>query len=116
MNVQTAEDARKCAELLLGKGIRRVIITLGERGCLVAGPDHAEHIPAYPVQSIDTTGAGDAFIGSFAVFLGEGFPEKEALWRASLYAALSTTKVGTQKSFWRRAEFEKEWQKRGSRL
>ena len=116
MNVQTAEDARKCAELLLGKGIRRVIITLGERGCLVAGPDHAEHIPAYPVQSIDTTGAGDAFIGSFAVFLGEGFPEKEALRRASLYAALSTTKVGTQKSFWRRAEFEKEWQKRGSRL
>ena len=116
MNVQTAEDARKCAELLLGKGIRRVIITLGERGCLVAGPDHAEHIPAYPVQSIDTTGAGDAFIGSFAVFLGESLPEKEALRRASLYAALSTTKVGTQKSFCRRAEFEKEWQKRGSRL
>jgi len=68
------------------------------------------------MHGIDTTGAGDTFIGSFAVFLGEGFPEKEALWRASLYAALSTTKVGTQKSFWRRAEFEKEWQKRGSRL
>jgi len=66
--------------------------------------------------AIEITGAGDALIGSFAVFLGEGFPEKEALWRASLYAALSTTKVGTQKSFWRRAEFEKEWQKRGSRL
>src|SRR5207247_400276 len=70
MRVQTAEDARKCAELLLEKGIRRVIITLGERGCLVAGPDDAEHIPAFPVQSIDTTGAGDALIGSFAVFLG----------------------------------------------
>jgi hypothetical protein len=50
------------------------------------------------------------------VFLGEGIPEKEALLRASLYAALSTTKVGTQKSFCRRAEFEKEWQNRGARL
>src|SRR5205807_8050219 len=68
------------------------------------------------VASVDTTGAGDAFIGSFAVFLGEGHPEKEALRRASLYAALSTTKVGTQKSFWNRAEFEKEWQKRCARV
>jgi ribokinase len=68
------------------------------------------------VQSVDTTGAGDAFIGSFAVFLGEGIPENEALLRANLYAALSTTRVGTQKSFCGRAEFEKEWQNRGTRL
>jgi ribokinase len=73
-----------------------------------------EHVPAFQVQALDTTGAGDAFIGSFAVFLGEGIPEKEALRRANLYAALSTTKVGTQKSFWTRAEFEKEWQKRSA--
>ncbi len=116
MTVQTAEDAGKCAQFLLGKRMRRVVITLGERGCLVAGADGTELIPAFPVQSIDTTGAGDAFIGSFAVFLGEGIAEKEALRRANLYAALSTTKVGTQKSFWSRVEFEKEWQKRGSRL
>ena len=73
-------------------------------------------VAPFEVQSVDTTGAGDAFIGSFAVFLGEGFSEKEALQRASLYAALSTTKVGTQKSFWGRTEFEKEWQKRGASL
>jgi ribokinase len=93
-----------------------VVITLGDRGCLLASEDGAELIPAFPVKSVDTTGAGDAFIGSFAVFLGEGLPEKEALRRANLYAALSTTKVGTQKSFWSRAEFEKEWQTRGTRL
>jgi ribokinase len=116
MTVQTAEDAKKCAQFLLGKGMRRVVITLGDRGCLLASEDGAELIPAFPVKSVDTTGAGDAFIGSFAVFLGEGFPEKEALRRANLYAALSTTKVGTQKSFWNRAEFEKEWQTRGTRL
>ena len=114
MTIQTAEDARKCAQFLLGRGMRRVVITLGERGCLVAGADSTEHIHAFPVQSIDTTGAGDAFIGSFAVFLGEGIAEKEALRRANLYAALSTTKVGTQKSFLSRAEFDKEWQKRSS--
>jgi ribokinase len=62
---------------------------------------------------VDTTGAGDAFIGSLAVFLAEGVPEKDALARANLYAALSTTRVGTQKSFPLRADFEAEWARRG---
>jgi len=43
-------------------------------------------------------------------------PEEEAFPRANLYAALSTTKAGTQKSFYSRAEFEKEWENRGGRL
>jgi ribokinase len=112
MPAHTADDAKKCARFLLEKGMRRVILTLGERGCLLADKESIELVPPFEVQSVDTTGAGDAFIGSFAVFLGEGLPEMEALRRASLYAALSTTKVGTQKSFWSRAEFEREWQKR----
>ena len=112
MPVKSVEDAKKCAEFLLRKGMKRVVITLGERGSLVAGSDGMEHVPAFKVHAVDTTGAGDAFIGSFAVFLGEGIHEKEALRRANLYAALSTTKVGTQKSFCSRAEFEKEWQNR----
>ncbi len=87
-----------------------------ERGSLVAGSDGFDLIPPFKVQALDTTGAGDAFIGSFAVFLSEGLPEKEALTRANLYAALSTTKAGTQKSFCSRAEFEREWQNRGGRL
>jgi ribokinase len=114
--VQSIDDAKRCAEFLLRRGMQRVVITLGERGSLVAGPDGMELIPAFKVQAMDTTGAGDAFIGSFAVFLGEGFPEKEALTRANLYAGLSTTKVGTQKSFCNRAEFENEWQNRGARV
>jgi ribokinase len=116
MPVHTAGDAKECARFLLEQGMRRVVITRGERGCLLADDQGTELVPPFQVESVDTTGAGDAFIGSFAVFLGEGLPENEALQRASLYAALSTTKVGTQKSFWSRAEFEKEWQKRGSRL
>jgi ribokinase len=116
MPVYTENEAKKCAQFLLEKGMRRVIITLGERGCLLAGTDTAELVPSFKVHSIDTTGAGDAFIGSFAVFLGEGAPEKEALRRANLYAALSTTKIGTQKSFCTRAEFEKEWENYGTHL
>jgi ribokinase len=110
--VTNVEAARKCAEKLLAGGIRRVIITLGANGSLLAGRDGCEHVTPFPVKSIDSTGAGDAFIGSFAVFLGEGVPEQEAVRRANLYAGLSTTGVGTQKSFYERARFDAEWSAR----
>jgi ribokinase len=111
--VKNVEDAKKCAAEFLGSGIRRVIITLGSNGSLLAGRDGMEHLPAFAVKSIDSTGAGDAFIGSFAVFLGEGLSERDAVRRANLYAGLSTTGVGTQKSFYDRARFEAEWAARG---
>ena len=116
MPVKSVEQAKLCAAFLLRQGVRRVVITLGEHGSLVAGPDKTVFIPAFKVQAVDTTGAGDAFIGSFAVFLSEGLAEEEALRRANLYAALSTTKVGTQKSFCNRGEFEEEWRNRGGRM
>ena len=107
--VKSVEDANHCAEKLVQSGIRRVIITLGAKGSLLANREETVHVPPFAVQSVDSTGAGDAFIGSFAVFLGEGVPEKEALRRANLYAALSTTGVGTQKSFFDRSRFDAEW-------
>ena len=85
------------------------MLTLGARGALLADSTGHVHVPPFPVTAVDTTGAGDAFIGSLAVFLAEGIPETDAVARASLYAALSTTRVGTQKSFPRRAELEAEW-------
>ena len=110
--VATVDQAKACAEYLLAQGIRRVIITLGEKGALLAGSEGMELIPSYKVNTKDTTGAGDAFIGSFAVFLAEGMPERDALARANLYAGLSTMGVGTQKSFLKRNRFNKEWKKR----
>jgi ribokinase len=107
--VNNVEDAKKCAEKLLAAGIRRVIITLGANGSLIASREGCEHVAPFAVKSVDSTGAGDAFIGSFAVFLGEGVPESEAVRRANLYAGLSTTAVGTQKSFYDRARFDAEW-------
>jgi len=114
MPVHSIEEAQKCAGALLRQGFRKVILTLGSRGALLASSEGSEVIAPFTVTPLDTTGAGDAFIGSFAVFLGAGLPEKEAIRRANLYAALSTTKVGTQKSFPTHAEFEAEWSKRGN--
>jgi ribokinase len=106
--VRSVEDAGKCAEKLVNGGIRRVIITLGANGSFLASGDGSEHIGAFAVNSVDSSGAGDAFIGSFAVFLADGVPEKEAVRRANLYAALSTTGIGTQKSFYARDRFDAE--------
>ncbi len=113
--VHSTEEAKKCAAALLQQGFRRVIITLGARGSFLATPDGCELVPPFPVTPKDTTGAGDAFIGSFATFLAEGLPERDALTRASLYAALSTTRVGTQSSFHTRAEFDAEWLRRSGK-
>ncbi len=112
MPVRNVEEAKACAKKLLDAGIRRVIITLGANGSLMAGNDGMEHMPAFQVTATDSTGAGDAFIGSFATFLGEGEPERDAVRRANLYAGLSTTSIGTQKSFYDRARFEAEWVRR----
>jgi ribokinase len=104
--LRTESDLSACARVLLEQGFRRVILTLGARGALLAGEGAIELVQGFRVDTRDTTGAGDAFIGSFATFLAEGVPEREAIRRANLYAALSTTRVGTQKSFVTREEFE----------
>ncbi|MBS0419540.1 MAG: ribokinase [Proteobacteria bacterium] len=114
--LSTIEEALACARLLGLKGFRKVVLTLGERGSILAEAESAVHFPAAAVQPVDTTGAGDAFIGSFAVFLAEGLCDRDAIERANLYAALSTTKPGTHRAFPQRAEFDTEWKRRGVRV
>jgi ribokinase len=109
VTVRTVEDASVAAGRLLAAGVPRVIVTLGVNGALLASAEGMRHIPSYPVQALDTTGAGDAFIGSFACFLAEGCGEADAVARANLYAALSTLSPGTQKSFVTRSQFDAEW-------
>jgi ribokinase len=102
MPVHNVPEAWTCAQSLVAGGLRRVIVTLGENGALCADAAHT-------VSPVDTTGAGDAFIGSFATFLADGCQESEAIQRANVYAALSTLAIGTQKSFATRERFEEEW-------
>jgi ribokinase len=102
--VGTPTEAEVAARRLLARGTRTVILTLGERGALLVDKDTIENIPAIKVNAVDPTGAGDAFIGSLAVYLGEGLALREAILRANAVAALSVTKIGTQVSFPKRAE------------
>jgi len=110
---RTMQEAEACASALLSQRFRRVLITLGARGSLFADARGITAIVPYSVSAVDTSGAGDAFIGSLAAFLGEGIAERDAIARANLYAALSTTGRGTQKSFLQRSLFETEWANRG---
>jgi len=98
--------AEEAAQVLLHRGPGAVIVTLGERGALLVHPGAVEQIPAVPVRAVDTSGAGDAFIGGLAVFLAERIPLVEAIRRANRVAALSVTRLGTQTSFPTRAEVD----------
>jgi ribokinase len=110
--VTNLDEARACAKGLLEGGLRRVIVTLGANGSLCCGSEGDRHVPPYRVEPVDTTGAGDAFIGSLACFLAGGYDEPGAIARANLYAALSTLAIGTQSSFLPRARFDEEWASR----
>ncbi len=105
-------DLEACLDDLLASGMRRVVLTVGAKGAMLASRTLRERIPGFQVATVDTTGAGDAFMGSLATFLTEGMPEREAVTRANLYAALSATRIGAQKSFARRAELDAEWARR----
>ncbi len=104
--VTTPVEAEEAARLLAARGPQAVIITLGAGGALVADRSGAAHIPAVAVDAVDPTGAGDAFIGSLAVFLACGRSLHDAALRANAIAALSVTRIGTQESFPRGREAE----------
>jgi ribokinase len=97
--VESVSDAERCAKLLHQKGIACVIITLGARGCVVADEHDVRHIPPHRVAAVYTTGAGDAFIGCLAASLAAGLSQDDAIRRAVVYSALSTTKRGALVSY-----------------
>jgi ribokinase len=106
MPTTTREDIMAASRKLLEAGIATVITTLGADGVMLVEKEAALHVPAVPVKTVDTTGAGDAFIGAFAHFYGEGTSAAEAVQLAAQYAALSVTRRGAQKSFATLATFE----------
>jgi ribokinase len=102
--VATPAEAEAAARILLARGARNVILTLGDRGSLLVNQEETVHVPTTKVQAVDTTGAGDAFVGSLAYFLAAGAPVTEAMARANQVAAVSVQKAGTQASFPTQAE------------
>lgn len=99
MAVTSIEQATAAAQSLLNRGPRTIILTLGERGSLLVTAEGSQHVPAPSVRAVDTTGAGDAFVGSFAFYLAEGHPIADAMHRANRIAAISVLSPGTQSSF-----------------
>lgn len=95
----TLDQATAAGRLFLQRGARNVIVTLGERGSLLVTGSGASYVPAERVTAVDTTGAGDAFVGSLAYFVAEGKPLEDAVRRANRIAAISVQSVGTQSSF-----------------
>jgi ribokinase len=94
------------ARSLIAKGMKAVIVTLGGRGALLATVSGLKRIDPIAVTPVDTTGAGDAFVGSFARFHAGGLDLEHALAKAARYAADSVTRRGTQKAYADAAAFE----------
>ena len=106
--VTDEENAKKAADWFMDKGVKSVIITLGGRGVYVASEEKRKQIPAFKVNAIDTTGAGDAFNGGLVTALAEGKDLFEASRFANALAALSVQKIGTTPSMPIRSEIFRE--------
>lgn len=106
MQVENEADAEVAAQKLVNNGVEKVIITLGSKGAFVMTKTEKVSVPAFKVEAVDTTAAGDTFCGAFAVALVEGKPLKESLEFASAAAAISVTRMGAQPSAPYRAEID----------
>ena len=104
--VNDIESARRAAAKLRAAGVGTVILTLGGRGALLLEGQKATHVPGYRVDVVDTTAAGDAFVGGFAVALAEGQDLAQAVRLANAAGALAVTKLGAQPSLPTRSEVE----------
>jgi ribokinase len=110
-DIPSAQDA---ARALLARGAKNVIVTLGEKGALAVSSDHTTHVEAYNVKVVDTTAAGDAFIGGFASALLQDVKTEDALKYANASGALATTKFGAQPSLPTKEETERFMSLRGA--
>ena len=106
IHCDTINKAATAGAALRNQGPDTVIVTLGDAGAVVTSSQGEFHVPAFAVEAVDMTAAGDTFCGTLGVALAEQRPLKEAVRFASAAAALSVTRVGAQPSIPRRTEIE----------
>jgi ribokinase len=103
----TLDDARRIGDALLAKGVGTALITLGAQGALFHDRDRSIEVPAFAAGAVvETTGAGDAFVGGFAAALARGMAPLDAARFGSATAGISVTRAGTAPSMPRLAEIE----------
>lgn len=107
IQVVSLDDAERAADMLLERGVRNVVITLGSKGALVKNMSMREHVPAFDAGPVvETTGAGDAFCGGFAVARSEGKDMVQAARFGCAVAGVSVTRRGTAPSMPYRREVD----------
>ena len=94
IEVKDYVSAQRAAEALHATGVRQLIITLGMQGALLSTEKYLAHIPVYPAQPVDSTGAGDSFNGALAARLAAGEPLEQAALFASAYASVCVERAG----------------------
>jgi ribokinase len=103
--ISSVDDARRAADVLLGKGVKAVIVTLGEAGALLHTPKESVLVPAFNCgRVVETAGAGDGFTGGFAAALARGDSALDAVRFGCALASLSVTRAGTAPSMPKLAE------------
>ncbi|MEG8989747.1 ribokinase [Ignavibacteria bacterium 4148-Me] len=93
-----SNSIEKAANILISKGVKNVVVTLGEKGAFLYNGKIAKYFPPYAIKALDTTAAGDAFNAGLVYALSEGYPLDDAIKFANATAAVSVTKYGAQTS------------------
>lgn len=101
-------SVRKAAQNILNLGVRNSLITLGEKGSYFLNDKEEHYVPSFPVKPVDTTGAGDTYVGAFLTFLSEKNSLKYCLEKASLAASITIQRLGAQKAIPYRREIEEK--------
>lgn len=105
-SVETIEEIKEAANILLNQGVKNLIVTLGDKGALLANQKEMTIIEGYPVKAIDTVAAGDSFNGALAKGIVDGMKIEDAIRLANAVGALTVTKSGAIPSLPSKEEVE----------
>ncbi|RDY27621.1 ribokinase [Romboutsia weinsteinii] len=98
VSIKCEDDIKKAANVMLEKGVKQLIVTLGSKGSLYLDKDNMEFKKSYKVEAVDTTAAGDSYTGALSVAFSQNKSVDEAMDFASKVGALCVTKIGAQTS------------------